>query len=297
MSLADLTGKCGWRPAVDIALDWILILLSVVAVQHFYTNFCFVLALLVIGNRQRALGNLLHEAAHGNLVPGRLRNDVLAYALLAPATYSSLAAYRRMHARHHGMVGDQHLDPDHINIGGTWRRHWTLAYFRVVFSIDRWSGSLLGDLRQWHQRPFTVFAILCWWAVVSLALFIICGSRYIELFAVLWWLSRATIFHAITSFREMCDHYGLPYGGIFSVTRDLSLDDRWVAGLAILIHPHNNGYHLTHHLLPNVPYYNLPRASTAIGVLPVYRAEAHRCSSYTRGNRAMIREWADTADA
>ncbi|MBL8362437.1 MAG: fatty acid desaturase, partial [Rubrivivax sp.] len=87
--------------------------------------------------------------------------------------------------------------------------------------------------------------------------------------------------------REMCDHFGLRPGGILSFTRDMAVRGpaRW------LIHPRNNGYHLTHHLLPAVPYYHLPRAHALFRRLPAYRAHGTVCDAYFAGPAAVVRAW------
>ena len=87
--------------------------------------------------------------------------------------------------------------------------------------------------------------------------------------------------------REMCDHFGLRPGGILSFTRDMAVRGpaRW------LIHPRNNGYHLTHHLLPAVPYYHLPRAHALFRRLPAYRAHGTVCDAYFGGPAAVVRAW------
>ena len=51
----------------------------------------------------------------------------------------------------------------------------------------------------------------------------------------LWLAARATAFHVITTFREMCDHHGLSPGGVFCFTRDIKSAGLW----SVLFHPRN----------------------------------------------------------
>jgi fatty acid desaturase len=129
--------------------------------------------------------------------------------------------------------------------------------------------------------------ILFWWILVCVALTVGLGATFSGAFLALWLAARATAFHAITTLREMCDHYGLQPGGILSFTRDLVCHGFWRA----LIHPRNNGYHLTHHLLPAVPYYRLPQAQRLFSQVPVYHQHAVICRSYFTGAQAVIRAW------
>jgi fatty acid desaturase len=83
----------------------------------------------------------------------------------------------------------------------------------------------------------------------------------------------------------MCDHFGREPGGIFQFSRDITA--RGV--LRYIVHPKNNGYHLTHHLLPTVPYYHLPAAHQALLKLAVFRQHACICTSYLFGKQAVVR--------
>lgn len=72
------------RPArvlLDIAFDWTLILVAV-AVVVWLDAVLAPLSVLVISNRQRALGNILHDAGHRNIWREKDRNDLLACALV-----------------------------------------------------------------------------------------------------------------------------------------------------------------------------------------------------------------------
>jgi fatty acid desaturase len=104
-------------------------------------------------------------------------------------------------------------------------------------------------------------------------------------------LARATAFHAITTFREMCDHYGLAEGGVISFSRDILKNSAWYS----LVHPHNNGYHLTHHLLPAVPYYKLPQAQGLFATMPTYQEQCHVCDSYVFGRTPAVLRWSSEA--
>ncbi len=85
----------------------------------------------------------------------------------------------------------------------------------------------------------------------------------------------------------MCDHFGLRPSGILSFTRDMVCHGFW----RVLIHPRNNGYHLTHHLLPAVPYYRLPQAQRLFQQMPAYRDHATVCQAYFEGATAVTRDW------
>ncbi|TDV01392.1 fatty acid desaturase [Paraburkholderia caballeronis] len=84
----------------------------------------------------------------------------------------------------------------------------------------------------------------------------------------------------------MCDHFALRPGGVYSFTRDTVIPRCWRG----FIHPHNNGYHLSHHLVPKVPYYRLPEAQKLLSRLPSYAQKAVVCESYFSGISAVVRQ-------
>jgi fatty acid desaturase len=274
------------RPLRDIAMDWVVVLASVWLVLDGSAWFA-PLALVLIGNRQRALGNILHDAGHRNLSRSALVNDRVAHWLLAPLLLASLARYRAMHFAHHLALGDRQRDPDFIPVAAASYRHWLQRYVRTVCSLRTWIGSVAGDLVESAVPMATKLHLLAWWAALLAGLVLVAGSPFAITFAALWFGARATVFHLITTFREMCDHVGLQPGCIFSFTRDVTNRGPW----RWLIHPRNNGYHLTHHLCPAVPYYRLPQAHELFRQLPAYRERAVECDAYFRGDRAVTRAW------
>ncbi|CAB5283797.1 fatty acid desaturase [Burkholderia multivorans] len=273
-----------WRSVFDIAFDWIIIFLSVFAMYRIGWT-AMPIALVAIGNRQRALGNLLHEASHGNLSQNRHLNDYLANLLLAAPLLNSLTLYRELHARHHAWLGDAERDPDFLPPLARKGDRWFRVYTRYVTKFSLVRVSLTGHLitGRYSYRP--QLCIVAWWLATMSAL-IAASTRFGLLFLVLWFGARITVFHAITTFREMTDHYGLNPGGIFSVTREIP--DHGI--FSALLHPHHNGYHLTHHLFPAVPYHQLPYLHAQLMTLPAFTERAIVCSTYL-GQQSSVLEW------
>ena len=275
-----------WRSLRDIAFDWIVVSLVVWAVYRI-GMLITPLAIVVIGNRQRALGNLLHEASHQNLSPKRSLNDTIGTALLAAPLFNSLPYYRHQHARHHAWLGDLERDPDLIRCTANQGDRWFKTYIRVLGAYPAWKGSLLGHLTDRHITFAQSFPIFLWWFWCEVALAVLVGTHIAWLFPVLWIVARGTAFHALTTFREMTDHYGLSRCGIFEYTREVP--DH--GPMSIFLHPHHNGYHLTHHLFPHIPYYALPRAHAQLVRIPEFVRRAKICNAYLRGQRTSVEGW------
>lgn len=279
------------RPLMDIAIDW-LVVIGCVAAVFWLSYWLAPLAICVIANRQRALGNILHDAGHRNLWRDRFRNDLTARILVAPLLFASLRSYRETHYRHHLALGDCDVDPDFLHMPARAPKCWLSNYARNLCSLPAWLGSFAGHMAARNVRPASKLFIVGWWICALAGLLALAGTDFTTAFVLLWILARATVFHLITTFREMCDHFGLRPGGVFSFTRDMACHGFWRQ----FIHPRNNGYHLTHHLLPAVPYYRLPEAHRLLRQMPAYQANGQVCDAYFSGPGAVTCAWQSGED-
>jgi fatty acid desaturase len=245
-------------------------------------------AIVVIGNRQRALGNLLHDAAHGSFGRDRRGADRIARWLLFRPMWTALDLYRREHFAHHRLLGVAGHDVDLIHREEDMGRPWPGLLWRQVTDRRSWQGAALGHLPRAEARE-RGWMLVCWGGLL-LALAALAGWRAAAAFAALWLVARATVFHLITTFREISDHVGLRPGTVLGFSRNHTASGL----LAALLHPHNNGYHLVHHLNPAMPYHALPRAHALLLAWPEYAAAAHS-RRYFHGPAALVRSWVRAA--
>lgn len=274
------------RVVVDIAFDWLSIAAAML-LFHRLGWYSAPAAIVWIGNRQRALGNLLHDAAHRNLATSRQFNDALARLFIAPPLFNNLAIYRESHARHHAWLGDPKADPDYIDVRPAPGDSWWQPYFSVLVMPHIWASSIFGHLHSPKTHFSQKAGIVVWWIAVLGAVTLFAGLHFAAAFIGLWILARATVFHAITTFREFCDHFGRRPGGVFNYTRDITSNSIW----RWIVHPHNNGYHLTHHLMPTVPYHRLPKTQERLLELQDFARTARVSHAYFSGPDALVREW------
>jgi hypothetical protein len=143
------------------------------------------LALFAIGNRQRALGNLLHEASHQYLSARRKINDYIGRILLASALSGDLTLYRLQHARHHSWLGDPVRDPDYLPRVKYEQRHWFSTYARVLRDPANWIVSLLGHLVDQRLSLAQWLVIILWWVAYESVLGVFVGVHSAILFLAL----------------------------------------------------------------------------------------------------------------
>lgn len=174
------------RPArvlLDIAFDWALILGAVAAVV-WIDALLAPWSVLVISNRQRALGNILHDAGHRNIWREKNRNDLVAHALVAPLLFASLSRYREAHFQHHLELGRTQGDPDLIPGQENLPSHWVVSFARCLLSWPTWLGSLGGHLFVKEVSLRSKAFILGWWVGLVGALALLGGGRFCVGFCV-----------------------------------------------------------------------------------------------------------------
>jgi fatty acid desaturase len=271
------------RAGFTIGSDWLIIFLAWWLTA--YVSLYFLpLALLVIGNRQRALGNLLHDAGHSALDRIKWRNDLIANLFLSWPLFNLTSRYWNQHRTHHLYLGSMAEDPDFIHKDTFWQTTWQKVLSLNLFSWAMWRGNTFGQIFDVNWKAKIKFAL--WWIVVLSLLIVVAGLQPTLIFVGLWMLSRATVFHFITTFREISDHVGLVPGSLIGFTRNNPTNS--IA--RIFFHPHKNGYHLTHHLAQRVPFFALPKAHKLFLNCHQYQI-AHHCDGYFWGNHTVVDCW------
>src|ERR1700683_1217242 len=109
--LRDLSRRTAWPWLRDAMLDWTVIAGALALVHVFSNPLPWLLALLIIGNRQHALAILGHDGTHFTLSHNRRVNDFLTNLMAFWPIGLTVSGYRTLHFKHHKHTGTEH-DPE-----------------------------------------------------------------------------------------------------------------------------------------------------------------------------------------
>ena len=272
--LLSLRKLDNWHWLLAVVEDSAMIALAYwIGSQNFAT---YLLAIFIIGSRQRALTTLLHESAHRTLA----RNPHLNYVVALLAGYSVgqiPTVYRQSHiSKHHGkFVTSDDVDLIFHKNQGLCDRQSPAKFFLsyVVAPIllmkvpntlryicrDRFftplsdSSSMKPKLRRQMKLELIGFVIV--WIVV-LTILIATGQG--QTFLLYWTVPFLTTFPIVNWFCELSEHYPLPDLHTCDIYLSRNRLGAWYEHLFFSMHKEN--YHLEHHLDPKIPYWNLTAA-------------------------------------
>jgi fatty acid desaturase len=281
--LKELQRQSLLRAGINILSDWFIIF-AAWYLSAFVSIYFLPISILITGSRQRALGNLLHDAGHSALDKFKWRNDLVANLTLSWPLFNLTSRYWHQHRTHHLYLGSMSDDPDFIHKDTFRQTTWQKVLGINIFSWPMWRSNTFGQIPDVKWRDKIKFAL--WWLVMLTLLYLIAGLVPSLMFVVIWMISKATVFHFITTFREISDHVGLVPGTLIGFTRNNP-----VSSIAKpFFHPHHNGYHLTHHLAQRVPFFALPEAHKLFLNCPQY-VEGHHCDGYFFGKHTVVDCW------
>jgi fatty acid desaturase/SAM-dependent methyltransferase len=259
-----------WRQVVDFGLVWIQILLGIGVFAWSPGITTYILAALLIGGGQHGLGLVAHEFIHYNVVPGnRKLNDFLGTWLFAAPGGIPFSIFRYRHFLHHRYYS---TDRDtktiyRIDIRGMklwpeiFKRLFLIEYFNHVFAVVR---SVKSDSKSRTDGPPLIKALPAL-AVTHAIIFVALWTIHPLAYFFLWLAPLLTLQMLFFNFRAITEHQPLrrearssdsPYflgtAGPFVRTAGANLIER------LFLCKINFGYHVEHHLWPQINYQFLP---------------------------------------
>jgi fatty acid desaturase len=283
--LLRLRTRDNWHNVYYLAGDWTTIAVAIALSIVIGHPAVYALSAVVIGSRQRALMNLVHEGSHRKLFRTRALNDWAAKLFAAFPLMTSVSAYVCAHCRHHASLWDADNDPK------------TIRYAELDLVAPRddrtfWWRHLIRPLALYHA-PYNIASSLSWrgeprservqrvafWVTALAAVSFLGIWQELLLY---WMIPYCTTFQVIRYWTEMAEHAGLPSDDPWLATRNW--DGSWLA--RYLLAPHRDDlYHLVHHLFPAIPHYRLGEAHRLLLAVPEY-ANAHQCDGFFRARSA-----------
>jgi fatty acid desaturase len=284
-----------WRGLAAIAVEWTVILAAITlwcglpASLGVVRWLLYVPLLVVIASRQHALLILMHEGAHQRLSKNRAWNNFVADMFCSFPVAFATDLYRQHHFQHHQFTNTDQ-DPDLTDLKP--REDWTwpkdqLEAFKL-FATD--FVGLATHKMACSMMLFSPPRNLFYQKKLNLHLsdrlraLTFCASVVAVLWAydlwlgffMFWVVPYVTALVPIIRMRMVAEHMVVESEHELNKTRhiDPTLLERWIVA------PLNVHYHLTHHLYPSIPFYNLPEMHRILMGEEVFRDNAHLTRGY-----------------
>lgn len=257
-------------------------------------------AIVVVASRQQALATLMHDAAHYRLFHSRFWNDTASDLLCALPLGLVTARYRTTHLQHH--IDPRGVSDPDWTIMQAHPREWgwpkTARGRNVALLRDAVGLGLLAFTQAWAAwlpqtnffgraavpEPFSSAAKLRICGFYAVVLFAAFGLHLWPEILLYWLVPLATLGQVFFHIRTISEHMGCGEGSGMAYSRNVEATflER------LLISPLNVNHHLTHHIFPGVPWYNLPKLSRLLHDDPQFAAAAYVAPSYL-GKAGVLR--------
>jgi len=246
----------------------------------------------VIATRQHALGVLFHDAAHFRLFSNRWVNDFVGNVFCALPGSIILSRYRAEHLKHH-VSPNSERDPYWRTFQTNpecwaWpKRRWAGVWVICRDALGLNLKTALQEFGNWFpwRRHFAAEAYpvplsrsdrFITYAFFSTVLLLVWRVIGIYNFIVLWMVPLCTVAQALFRLRAIAEHFAVPVSSPRDATRDIKA--HFLECLSIS--PLNINYHLTHHLFPSIPHYNLREMSEILHNFAGSKLEGHYANGY-----------------
>ena len=262
---ASLRSRSNLMGVYLVTHAWALIFGSMALFALWPNPLTFLIAVVVIGNRQLGLAILMHDASHRLLFASTKTNDRVGAWLCGAPVGASLLQYRPYHLSHHRHT-QQAVDPDLplsavfpitrtslrrklvrdlLGMTGYQRRKEQFA--RALGESQGFDARLIALMR--HERAFLLTNLVLlaglsaaglWWA-----------------YFLLWLLPLMTWYQLISRLRNIAEHAVVgPADDPLRNTRTTIANPL----MRLVLAPYWVNYHLEHHLFVFTPCWKLPRA-------------------------------------
>jgi fatty acid desaturase len=263
--LKELTKLDNCHGLLALLEDCLIILASILITSH-VTWFFYPLTLLVIGSRQRALTTILHDSAHGVLAKNKSLNWVLGTFCSGYLIFQQMIPYKKSHCyEHHSHLGDHKIDPD-------FKFYLEEGLYDAQSPRDFLVNHIIKPLLLFKVPQYVFYLVKyrlfgkgcnLYETIIMLAylLTIVSASVWFGFWQKLilfWLLPYLTVFQVLGYFIEVSEHYPLVGKNMIDLYMTRNRFSPWYEAFFSSMHGEN--FHLVHHLMPSVPFWNLAKA-------------------------------------
>lgn len=241
-------------------------------------------ALLIIAGFQNHFSILMHEAAHRLLMPSNVWNDRLGQALFAAPIVMNLKDYRYIHLKHHKFSGDPVNDPEVAFYHG--------AQIGYGVPEDRLKKNIINDLtgqstvrsliylqkfiqekvKAGEIRAASAEDMICtlagWVFLLTPAFALGFGLHLLAL----WALAFLTLTPLLIRWHGVGEHTGENA----ETEQEKTLTHEFPFIVDFFLYPLRSGWHLEHHLFPQIPWYQMKSLRRELLKDSHYKTEAQK---------------------
>jgi len=272
-----LMEKQDWKSSVTILLNC-LIIGAIFCLVYYWTNvLTIIVALILLGGQQLGCSILMHDASHYSLFKSKRINDFVGTWLGGYLVLNSMYDYRSYHHEHHMHVGT-HDDPDLMLTRGyptnkkSMRRKFFrdlsgqtgikayIALFAMHLGYIRYtqSGDIVKVNREDRIGIQQQIKNIAGPLLANFILFLLLAIFLSPWLYVLWAVGLLTTFQFSVRVRSIAEHSVIDSGSELDPNRNTRTTyANWFERM--LFAPYHVNYHLEHHMLMTVPFYNLPK--------------------------------------
>lgn len=273
-----LLEKNNWLAIRAIAAHWAWIFAAFALVWLWFHPISIVISLFILGGKQLACAILMHDAGHFAVFNNQRLNDWVGQTLGAWPIFQDMTKYRPYHLQHHVATGTED-DPDLLLTRGYPTSKLSMLRKIVrdltgITGIKTFIGSIMmhlgylsynvgSKLERTHPEDTSAKALFRVFVknlggpiLVNLVLFIFLSLLAAPWLYLLWVVAYFTTFQLSLRIRSIAEH---------SIVNDQSnpvQNTRTTYANVIeqmLFAPYHVNYHVEHHMLMSVPFYNLPK--------------------------------------
>lgn len=273
--------KSNARALWMLTFNWGMII-ALFAMVALWTNaFTILLAIVLLGGRQLALGVIMHECGHGSFFEKWSHNRVAGQWLAAAFIYNNAKQYRIGHGKHHRNGGTEH-DPDLANY-----KHYAVAPSSFARKVVRDLTGVTGvKIFAYSARKLGTENVLMWIAS-NLVMWSILFATGHGLLYLLWPAAWLTSYMLYMRIRNAAEHGAVP--DLYDPNPCMHTRTtyaRWWERLTVA--PNNVNFHIEHHILPSVPCYRLREFHNFLKERGVF-SQANICNGYGEVVKQLIR--------